>query len=164
MQTSATVDADDARTYPAAPRIAVSCAVLRERNGRREVLLVRRGSPPAEGRWAFPGGSLELGETLAEGAVREVREETGLTIGPPRFVTHHEVVERDRKGQVLWHYVLACFVSRASDTAEPIAASDAADAIFAPLSRLLEPDVMPSCAQVLRLGGVPVSPDGNTQA
>jgi ADP-ribose pyrophosphatase YjhB (NUDIX family) len=44
------------------------------------VLLVRRGTEPARGEWSIPGGLLEVGETLAEGVVRELREETGLTV------------------------------------------------------------------------------------
>jgi ADP-ribose pyrophosphatase YjhB (NUDIX family) len=44
------------------------------------VVLVRRANAPGQGRWAFPGGYLEWGETLEEGAVRETLEETGLRV------------------------------------------------------------------------------------
>ncbi|HLQ22359.1 MAG TPA: NUDIX domain-containing protein [Gemmatimonadales bacterium] len=44
------------------------------------VVLVRRATEPGRGRWAYPGGYLEMGETLEEGAVRETREETGLDV------------------------------------------------------------------------------------
>lgn len=52
--------------------------VLPERDGR--VLLLRRGIEPSYGRWAFPGGYLELGESAQEGAEREALEEVGLTV------------------------------------------------------------------------------------
>lgn len=58
----------------------VECAgaVVRDAVGR--LLVVRRGRPPAEGLWSLPGGRIEAGETAAEAAVREVREETGLHV------------------------------------------------------------------------------------
>ncbi|WP_449065897.1 NUDIX hydrolase [Planomonospora algeriensis] len=51
----------------------------------RRLLLVRRGRPPGEGLWSVPGGRVEPGESDAEAVVREVAEETGLTVsvGPP---------------------------------------------------------------------------------
>ncbi len=45
-----------------------------------QVLLVRRAKPPETGCWSFPGGSLELGESIVDGAVREVAEETGIML------------------------------------------------------------------------------------
>ena len=71
------------REYPDQPRVGVGAVVLRE--GR--VLLVRRGVAPARGLWAIPGGGLRIGETLQEGAEREILEETGIVIraGAPVF-------------------------------------------------------------------------------
>jgi 8-oxo-dGTP pyrophosphatase MutT (NUDIX family) len=62
--------------YPDAPRVAVGAVVIYE----KKVLLVLRGKPPAEGLWAIPGGSVDLGETLQMAAEREVLEETGLHV------------------------------------------------------------------------------------
>lgn len=53
-------------------------AVVRDETGR--LLLVRRGREPSRGRWSLPGGRIEPGETAAEAAAREVREETGLVV------------------------------------------------------------------------------------
>ncbi len=55
------------------------------------VVLVRRGGPPLEGEWSIPGGTLELGETIAEGVRRELREETGLEVRVGQLI---EVFER----------------------------------------------------------------------
>ena len=90
------------REYPDSPRVGVGAVVLRE--GR--VLLVRRGVAPANGLWAIPGGALELGETLKEGAEREILEETGITIraGDPVFTC--DVLVRDDDGRVRFHYVI----------------------------------------------------------
>lgn len=141
------------KDYPDHPRLAVSCVVVRE----GAVLLVQRGREPAAGRWAFPGGSVEPGERMADAAAREVREETGLAIGPPRFVTHHEIIERDEtaeggEGGVRWHYVVATHAAEWV-SGEPQAADDAVDARFVPLDRLGELDVTASSLDTLRALG-----------
>ena len=66
------------RTYPTRPYLAVSAAIFR--NG--QVLIVRRARPPAHGLYTLPGGGVELGETLEEAVIREVREETSLDVEP----------------------------------------------------------------------------------
>ena len=53
-------------------------AVVRDEAGR--LLLVLRGRDPGRGRWSLPGGRIEPGESAAEAAAREVREETGLEV------------------------------------------------------------------------------------
>ena len=90
------------REYPDAPRVAVGAIVTKE--GR--VLLVRRGRPPSEGLWAIPGGRVELGETLQEAAERELREETGLHIQAGKPVYTFDVIVRDNRGRVRFHYVI----------------------------------------------------------
>ncbi|MFE6969466.1 NUDIX hydrolase [Isoptericola sp. NPDC057653] len=60
---------------------SAACAVLdQDTAGTTRVLLQQRGEPGAP--WGLPGGALELGETVAEAAVRETREETGLVVEP----------------------------------------------------------------------------------
>jgi ADP-ribose pyrophosphatase YjhB (NUDIX family) len=60
------------------PKVVVSCPLY---EGDR-ILWVRRRTPPYAGAWAIPGGFLENGETIEEGAAREVREETRLAVDP----------------------------------------------------------------------------------
>ncbi len=95
------------REYPDAPIIGVGAVVI---DGNK-VLLVRRGQEPLKGEWSLPGGALELGETLQQGVVREVLEETGLTVAPAGIV---EVLDRitqdDSSGRVRYHYVLVDFL------------------------------------------------------
>jgi 8-oxo-dGTP diphosphatase len=55
-------------------------------DGRGRLLVVRRGHPPGEGLWSLPGGRAEPGETDAEAVVRELIEETGLTVEPGRLI------------------------------------------------------------------------------
>lgn len=109
--------------YPEAPRLAVGACVFKD--GR--VLLVRRANPPSSGRWAIPGGAVELGESLREAARREIREETGIEIAPGEPVFTFEAIERDASGRVRFHYVI---VDLAADylSGTPRAGGDALEA------------------------------------
>lgn len=69
-----------AREHPDRPWVGIGCVVLRPGDG--AVLLVRRGKPPRLGQWSLPGGAQHLGETAEAAARREVREETGVELGP----------------------------------------------------------------------------------
>jgi len=93
------------------------------------VLLVRRGKPPLRDIWAFPGGLVEFGESLAEAAAREVIEETGVavTIGEP--IDHAEIVFRDAAGNPERHFVLIVF-GGTWQSGEPVAGDDAAEALW----------------------------------
>jgi 8-oxo-dGTP diphosphatase len=63
--------------YPR-PCVSVDSVVFKRSAGKTEVLLIKRGNPPYQGMWAFPGGFLEMDETLEDCAHRELFEETGL--------------------------------------------------------------------------------------
>jgi 8-oxo-dGTP diphosphatase len=76
------------------------------------VLLVKRARQPLRGYWSLPGGHVEGGETLAEAAAREVREETGVTIDGLRQIDLIEVVDRDTGGGIANHFVLVVFAAR----------------------------------------------------
>lgn len=106
---------------PERPLIGVGVVALRD--GR--VLLVRRGKPPRLGEWSLPGGRQELGETVEEAAVREVREETRLAITGVRFLTVVDLIERDGAGVVTTHYTLIDFVALAGP-GEAVPGDDAA--------------------------------------
>jgi ADP-ribose pyrophosphatase YjhB (NUDIX family) len=71
-----------------------------------KVLLIRRAKPPRSGQWSIPGGAQELGETVRDTALREVKEETGLDIAVTDFIEVVDFIERDDAGDVLYHYTL----------------------------------------------------------
>ena len=91
-----------ARRYPDRPIVAVLAVVLRG----AKALIVQRAQQPNAGRWGFPGGVLELGETVAEGAMRELHEETGITAKPAGILDVHDAITRDAEGRVQFHYLL----------------------------------------------------------
>lgn len=95
-------------------------------NGDR-VLLIKRGKPPRLGQWSLPGGAQKLGETLADAAKREVREETGIEIELGEIVATIDSIDRDDAGRVRHHYTLVDFVAEGLETTLR-AGDDAADA------------------------------------
>ena len=125
-------------------------AVVHDPAGR--LLLIRRGREPGRGLWSLPGGRCEPGETAAQTAVREVREETGLTVAAGALVGR---VERPGLGGAV--YVVddvACTVVggalAAGDDADDVRWVDAAELARLPLSDgLLDAltgwDVLPRC-------------------
>ena len=98
----------EGRRYPERPIVGVLAIVMR---GDR-VLVVRRANPPLLGRWGFPGGVLELGETVAQGAMRELEEETGVKAESAGPLTVIDTIDRDREGSVRYHYTLVAVIGR----------------------------------------------------
>jgi ADP-ribose pyrophosphatase YjhB (NUDIX family) len=88
--------------------LAVSAAIIRD----GKVLIVRRARPPAGGVYTLPGGGVEVGETLVEAVVREVREETALAIEPVALAGYREAIARDGDGRIERHFVILPFAAR----------------------------------------------------
>jgi ADP-ribose pyrophosphatase YjhB (NUDIX family) len=98
----------DGRSYPERPFLAVSAAIVRA----GEVLVVRRARMPADGLFSLPGGVVELGETLMQAVVREVREETSLAIEPVALAGYREAIARAPDGRIERHFVILPFAAR----------------------------------------------------
>jgi 8-oxo-dGTP diphosphatase len=124
--------------------------VARDRAGR--LLLVERGHPPHKGRWSLPGGRVEGGETIAEAAARELREETGLEA---RVGDIAGIVERIGEG---FHYLIVDLWAELADDTVPVAGGDAAGARLVELDRLPGYRLSPGLAGFL--AGIGSWPDG----
>ena len=98
----------DPRLFPGRPFLAVSAAIVKD----GKVLIVRRARPPAKDVYTLPGGVVEAGETLHAAAIREVQEETALTIEPIALAGHREAIKRLDDGRIERHFVIMCFASR----------------------------------------------------
>ncbi len=90
------------REYPDRPWIGVGVVAFRG----ADVLLVRRGRPPRQGEWSIPGGAQQLGETLEQAARRELREETGIEVGPLALAAAVDLITPDETGRTRFHYTI----------------------------------------------------------
>ena len=133
------------REYPSLPMVGVAAVVLRE----GQVLLVLRGREPAKGIWGIPGGLLELGETLAEGARREVLEECNVKIQVGPVVGVFEPMQRDPDGRLRYHYVVVDLLAQYLG-GELRAADDADDACWVDVDRLEELPILPETVAIVR--------------
>jgi mutator protein MutT len=128
------------------PSVGVGAVLIHD----GKVLLIRRGKEPLRGRWVVPGGTVELGETLEQAVVREVREETGLTVRPREILTVFDRIEREA-GVVRYHFVIVDFqCDFVSGTLQ--AGSDAADAALVSPTDLPSYDLPPKALEVVQDG------------
>jgi ADP-ribose pyrophosphatase YjhB (NUDIX family) len=129
-----------------APRTELCVGAIVQRTN--ELLMVRRGTPPGRGLWSLPGGRVEQGETLAEAALRELAEETGLegVCGP--MVGW---VERIGPG---WHFVILDFEVVLLGDDAPTAGDDAAEAAWVPVWDVPELPLVDGLAEFLSDHGI----------
>jgi 8-oxo-dGTP diphosphatase len=135
------------REYPESPLVGVGAVIISD--GR--VLLVKRGHAPLAGEWSIPGGILELGETLREAAIREVQEETCLTVETADLLGVYDRVLRDEAQRTLYHYVLVDFLCRRI-AGEPRAAGDADELRWFTLAEVGRLALAQDTAEVIRSG------------
>lgn len=118
-------------TEPAAPQRPIAAVGVVCFRG-ADVLLVKRGKPPLEGRWSLPGGRIEWGERAADAALRELKEETGVEaeIIGLADVVDALMTKSGAESETPWgHYVLIDY-GALWRSGEPRAGDDAADARF----------------------------------
>ena len=135
----------EGRRYPDRPIVGVLAVVLR---GDR-VLVVRRANPPMPGRWGFPGGVLELGETVAQGAMRELIEETGVTAEAAGPLTVIDTIDRDGEGRVRYHYTLVAVIGH-WQSGEGVAGDDADEIAWLNRTEIIEQN-LPTAPALLSL-------------
>lgn len=124
------------------PVPAVIAVVVHE--GR--TLLVRRANPPDAGLWGFPGGRIELGETVTEAALRELAEETSVQGEALGVITTLDIVDRSDEGVLLHHFILIAVHCRWL-SGEPMAGDDALEARWFAVDEL-DPHCLPMSVDV----------------
>lgn len=111
------------RSYPSHPMVGVGIVVWHD----DRVLLIKRSKAPRVDQWSLPGGAQHLGETLAEAAKRELREEAGIDVALGEIIATLDLIDRDDDGRVRYHYTLVDFTAEAlSSDLQP--GDDAVDA------------------------------------
>lgn len=130
--TSGNDEIREGREYPRAPIVGVAAVVVCH----EDILLIRRGREPLMGTWSLPGGALELGETTAEGVVREVFEETGVHVRTVKTVATLDRIVRDDAGRVQFHYVLVEWLCITDKPVELVCGDDAAEARWVPRAEI----------------------------
>jgi 8-oxo-dGTP diphosphatase len=85
--------------YPR-PAVTADCIVI-TKEAEAKVLLIERGDEPFKGCWAFPGGFMNMDETTAQCAIRELEEETGLKVSEVHQIGAYSKVDRDPRGRTV---------------------------------------------------------------
>lgn len=116
--------------------VTVDIVVLSMCEGELCALAVKRGSPPHQGRWALPGGFVEVDEDLETAARRELAEETGVSADSVRFeqLATYGAPDRDPRGRI----VSVAWLAGLSEAVDPRAGSDASDAVWRSTGWLLQ--------------------------
>jgi 8-oxo-dGTP diphosphatase len=98
------------RKYPLQPVVGVGAVIV----DCSKLVLVKRGAEPALGKWSFPGGAVELGESVRDAVVRETKEECGLDVElvEDAPVDACDILTLDEDGRLRYHYVLLQFLVR----------------------------------------------------
>ena len=116
--------------YPR-PAVTGDCIVITKEVDAK-VLLIQRADEPYKGRWAFPGGFLNMDATTEQCAIRELEEETGLKVNDVHQIGAYSKVDRDPRGRTITVAYLAIIDSPISVLGQ----DDAAKAEWWPLSAL----------------------------
>lgn len=132
------------RDYPSAPLIGIGAVIFKNTS----ILLIKRASPPHQGRWSLPGGLQEVGETIFDAAQREVLEETSITAIIKGLAGTVDSIHHDDKGNAEYHYTIID-VWGLWEAGEPIAGDDALEAVFVPLDQLAELDMWDEAYRII---------------
>ena len=108
------------RLYPDQPLVGVGAIIIC--NGK--IFLEKRKNEPGKGKWSIPGGLVELGESLEQAVIREVKEETELDVDEPQLIDAVDNITVEKDGRIKYHFVIVdYFVKLRGGT--PRATSDA---------------------------------------
>jgi 8-oxo-dGTP diphosphatase len=117
-------------SYPR-PAVTVDAILISKQNS---VLLIERGREPFKGKWALPGGFIDMDEPLETACMRELEEETGIRISELKQFKAFGAVDRDPRHRT----ISVIFYAFTEDKIIALAGDDAAKAQWFPLDQLPE--------------------------
>ncbi|RLI21545.1 hypothetical protein DRO54_03440 [Candidatus Bathyarchaeota archaeon] len=133
------------KEYPKHPMIGVGAIIIQ--NGK--ILIVRRGSEPGKGKWSVPGGLVELGETVEQTVVREVKEECGLDVEVDELIDVVDSMTFDENGKLKYHFVILDFFVKIKG-GELRPGNDAKGALWVPLEEVEKYDLTKTFREFLK--------------
>ncbi len=133
------------REYPKRPLLGVGAVVFRG----DKVLLVCRAQEPCKGEWTFPGGLVELGETLREAVERETFEETGIRVRAGQVLEVVDSLVKGSKGRLRFHYSIVDVICRYV-SGSPRPGDDVSEVAWVSIKKALRMPLAGVTAKVLR--------------
>ena len=133
------------REYPERPVVGVGGVIIAD----ERTLLIRRGNAPLKGEWSIPGGTLEVGETIAEGVRRELAEETGIEVRVVELIEVFERIFSDGDGRAKYHFVILDYLCEAA-SGRARAGSDVTDVAWAAEPELEQYLLTPTATRVIK--------------
>jgi mutator protein MutT len=127
------------RIYPKQPLVGVGVIII----GQGKILLEKRKNEPGRGQWSIPGGLVELGESVEQTAIREVKEETGLEVENPVHIDVVDNIDLDEEGKVKYHFVIIDYLVKLKGGSVE-ASSDAAELRWVPFDDVGKYDLTPT--------------------
>ncbi len=116
--------------YPR-PAVSADCVVIDSMD--KKILLIERRNDPFKNMWALPGGFVEEDETVKAGAIRELKEETGLNNIGLQLINVFSDPDRDPRGRI----ITAAYLARVNNKdLKPVAGDDAGKVQWFPLDNL----------------------------
>ena len=119
--------------YPR-PALTVDALILAGKPGENQLLLIRRAKEPFQGKWALPGGFVDMDETLETACLRELYEETGLCLQQVQQFRVFDAIDRDPRDRTL----SVVFYGVLDTPAAVKGSDDASEACWFPLGELPE--------------------------
>lgn len=134
------------RRYPNAPMVGTGVAIF---NDESHVLLVKSGKPGRKHPWGLPGGLLDLGERLVDGARREVWEECQVEVDMGDVVHIFEPIDWDEDGNIEYHFVVVDFWANYR-SGTPTPGDDIVDVAWCAMDALAPYNLMPVSHEAIR--------------